>query len=157
MGRGALCISFVRTVIWLKKAPSYWPNHFQRPHLPTPSHWGLCFNTWIWGMKAFCPQHHSTLQSPLCSLHCPMALSSYPDLILEASDVDSNQQCLRCCGCDKQIHTHCRIPVEKRDGMATFWVRELPNPCLTGFYCFSGSIISRKVFIHHCQAVMIKQ
>ena len=27
----------------------------------------------------------------------------------------------------------------------------------TGFYCCSGSISSRKVFIHHCQAVKIKQ
>ena len=52
---------------------------------------------------------------------------------------------------DEQIHTNCRSPVEKRDGMATLWVREHPNPCLDGLLLLSGSITSTKVLIDYPQ------
>ena len=68
-----------------------------------------------------------------------------------SSDADSDQRCPRCCGCDEQIHMDCRSPVEKRDSMATLWVRERPNPCLDRLLLLPGSITSKKVLIHYAQ------
>ena len=56
-----------------------------------------------------------------------------------------------CCGCNKQIHMDCRSPVEKRDSMATLWVREYTDPCPDRLLLLSGSITSKKVLIHYAQ------
>ena len=48
-------------------------------------------------------------------------IKCFPDKVKlkEFIDVDSDQQCPWCCRFDEEIHTDCRSPVEKRDGMAT--------------------------------------
>lgn len=46
---GGLGVCFTRALIPLMKSPLSRANHSQRPHLPTPSRWGLGFNLRIVG------------------------------------------------------------------------------------------------------------
>ena len=62
-----------------------------------------------------------------------------------------------CCDSNGQIHTDYRNPVEKKAWHSHSLKGRVPLILAwTGFYCFSSSITSRRVFIHHCQAVMLK-
>ena len=53
-----------------------------------------------------------------CLWESDMGTGDWPGR-LSPLDADSHQRHPRCCGCDEQIHTDCRSPVEKRDGLAT--------------------------------------
>ena len=57
-----------------------------------------------------------------------------------------------CCGCDGQIHTDCRSPVEKKGLHSYSLVRERAlTPAWIGFYCFSGHITLRMVLMYYAQ------
>ena len=96
--------------------------------------------------RFFCWSHPSSL------LQLPLSGASIWFLfICPAAQKDR----LMCCGCDGQIHTDYRSPVEKgrhgcslrREG------KRAPTPAWTGFYCFSGYITSRMVLIYYAQVL----
>ena len=55
------------------------------------------------------------------------------------------------CGCNIQIHTDYRNPVEEKDGRATFSRGECTDPCLDSFYCFSRPLTSKKVLLYYAK------
>ena len=58
-----------------------------------------------------------------------------------------------CCGCNRQIHTDYRNPVEKK-GRYGLSLRQREGPetsTWTGFYCFSRHITSRMALIYYAQ------
>ena len=65
---------------------------------------------------------------------------------------DSGQQCLQCCGCDKQIHTDYWNPVEKKGWHGHSLRERMPQPLPGQALLLSNSIhTSKKVFIHYAQ------
>ena len=56
-----------------------------------------------------------------------------------------------CCGCNEQIHTDYRSPVEKKGWQGYSVSERALTPAWTGFYCFPGHIALRMVLIYYAQ------
>ena len=68
----------------------------------------------------------SNSHHPICFVSLKVGV---PDILRAKGDMDSNQQCPQCCGCDEQIHTDCRSPVEKKGWHGHSLTERATDPC----------------------------